>query len=724
MSIRNFLKSLFPNRPAVRRRPATPRLGVEALEDRRVLNAAFDLSAQVTPVDPNDLVGTQSHAFTPVQLSGDVLLIIGGETNEDASVWVNGNKIQVLTKDAFFEADAGDVASIVFHGGAGDDRFVNQTDLPSTAFGYGGMDYLVGGGGDDRLDGGASDDMLIGQGGGDTLLGGPGVDRLQGDVSEVGPDVLRGVAGRDTLRGGAGNDELFGQGVGDWLFGGAGNDVLRGGDGVDQLFGGSGHDDLYGGAGYDDLVGGGGIDYLDGTGDNAWTGDPESGFVPFDGSLSFLTIDDNVSRTNLVPTGLSMLTGPKDPLTGLTPPTDLLDLGRFWGANTSGIHDRVMAQISGFHPAGQNLYDIDLTLPDASTAEIAQDAWGVHLRLTVPGVDVVASSTTPSALGSWADPRFGISFDLVVTVRLAATGGFRVEAFEALMTNVEVRSIGVVADVLDFFGNITEHAKAELNNHPVPGLTLADMPELTTLVNEFSQAAPGASVTYDADSRQVIVRTPRQGGVLNIDQPTVWVVSAPDTGMGNVNEILAAFGPTEVVPYGDADGSAYVIGDWSDILGSLQLVDGGVSPLSDINWATLNPQPLPPREYEFEVYDADAVDLSAEATAVDTDDIVGLWDFFGTFGADANPFGLTDVVSVGEIDATAYAITDWSDSIGQTEYAEWGISPLSDINWATLNPQPLPPLEWSWNAAIVPYEAGSTLWVIAINQAAANYWAW
>jgi hypothetical protein len=70
------------------------------------------------------------------------------------------------------------VASIVFTGGSGADKFLNNTAIPSWAFGHGGNDVLVGGSGNDYLDGGEGHDRLNGRGGRDHLLGGAGNDVL------------------------------------------------------------------------------------------------------------------------------------------------------------------------------------------------------------------------------------------------------------------------------------------------------------------------------------------------------------------------------------------------------------------------------------------------------------------------------------------------------------------------------------------------------------------
>lgn len=127
------------------------------------------------------------------------------------------------------------VTSIVFNGFGQADRFDNQANFRSTAFGGTGDDTLLGGANVDEFFGGEGNDYLDGRLGGDTLWGDGGDDKLFGD------------AGDDTLHGGANNDRLFGGAGNDSLFGEDGDDDIEGGTGVNPtLFGGAGIDTWYG----------------------------------------------------------------------------------------------------------------------------------------------------------------------------------------------------------------------------------------------------------------------------------------------------------------------------------------------------------------------------------------------------------------------------------------------------------------------------------------------
>jgi hypothetical protein len=92
---------------------------------------------------------------------------------------------------------AGAVQRVEFYGGAGDDVFINNTSLPSVAWGGEGNDTLRGGAGEDTLYGGFGDDILYGGAGDDTLFG------------EDGDDGLFGGLGTNTLYGGNGDDRFL-----------------------------------------------------------------------------------------------------------------------------------------------------------------------------------------------------------------------------------------------------------------------------------------------------------------------------------------------------------------------------------------------------------------------------------------------------------------------------------------------------------------------------------
>ncbi|TWT86556.1 Bifunctional hemolysin/adenylate cyclase precursor [Pseudobythopirellula maris] len=162
------------------------------------------------------------------------------------------------------------VTSLRFYGGAGDDRFINETDIELFAEGNGGDDYFQGGSGDDILHGGDGNDTIRGGAGADYIAGNLGDDHLTGGAGDdlmfggVGDDHLEGHDGDDTLYGGDGNDRLDGNNGDDHLEGNAGRDIIHGGIGNDKLYGHQGSDILIGEGGANYIEGNDGNDYLSG----------------------------------------------------------------------------------------------------------------------------------------------------------------------------------------------------------------------------------------------------------------------------------------------------------------------------------------------------------------------------------------------------------------------------------------------------------------------------
>ena len=148
-----------------------------------------------------------------------VLSIYGTSYRDEVEVYYD-EVGDVIVNDASDEEafDAADVDLIRFFGYGGNDYFSNFTDIPSTANGGAGHDWLEGGDGNDRLIGGNGyyDDVLIGYAGDDILYGGYGNDDLYGDD---GYDKLYGEAGDDYLDGGE-------DGYADYLSGGSGYDAF------------------------------------------------------------------------------------------------------------------------------------------------------------------------------------------------------------------------------------------------------------------------------------------------------------------------------------------------------------------------------------------------------------------------------------------------------------------------------------------------------------------
>jgi Ca2+-binding RTX toxin-like protein len=179
------------------------------------------------------ILETRTHLS--VSLEDGVLMIEGGNANDVAIVSQSRSTISVRFNGERERFDAGEVESIEFRGGTGNDRLsVNsKVTVPVLAYGGSGNDKLDGGSGDDRLFGENGNDSLTGSEGNDFLIGNDGDDKLWGNA---GDDQLSPGVGADVVEGGSGNDRITASndGVRDRIDGGAGNDRVLGSDPQDR----------------------------------------------------------------------------------------------------------------------------------------------------------------------------------------------------------------------------------------------------------------------------------------------------------------------------------------------------------------------------------------------------------------------------------------------------------------------------------------------------------
>jgi Ca2+-binding RTX toxin-like protein len=193
----------------------TTRLGVEALERRDQPSVTLVLGVQ-NGVRTLFLTGTNRGESCWVSTVRDA----AGALDVQVVSSTTGESITAMRTNT---VNAIAVRQIVFHGGGGDDTFVNNTAIPCVAYGDDGDDTLVGGSGNDLLVGGAGNDVLYGAAGNDFLYGGAGDDRLFGGK---GVDVLYGQAGNDYLTGAHPLNPSDQDGSPDRLYGGPGNDTF------------------------------------------------------------------------------------------------------------------------------------------------------------------------------------------------------------------------------------------------------------------------------------------------------------------------------------------------------------------------------------------------------------------------------------------------------------------------------------------------------------------
>ena len=180
------------------------------------------------------------------------LLIIQGDSADNfvRIIELGDQRIRVesdFMADQFFMP--GEVDEILFKGLDGDDTFINNTHIRSTAEGFDGADRLFGGSGSDALNGGHGDDVLQGREGPDAL----------GELNYQITPFPRVIQNRTVISSQAQLYRQFFETCGSWrdehgddnLIGGSGGDKIRGGPGNDRLIGESGPDLTEGGPGDD-----------------------------------------------------------------------------------------------------------------------------------------------------------------------------------------------------------------------------------------------------------------------------------------------------------------------------------------------------------------------------------------------------------------------------------------------------------------------------------------
>jgi hypothetical protein len=226
----------FGGKSGVSRQPSRGRQFrpmVESLESRRVLaTLGYTLDQGALVIEGTSDDDQVQVVFAPMGSPA------GGGAFYDRDLYV---VIHQLSSDpgaintAGFELDQ--VRAIIFNGNAGDDHFINRTNINLLAHGGPGNDTIYGGiNGNAEIHGDGDNDTLIGTRVGNKIYGGPG------------DDVLYGLEGNDALFGGPDKDILYGY---------EGADVMFGGTSADKLFGGPDPDFVDGGRDFTpDVIGG------------------------------------------------------------------------------------------------------------------------------------------------------------------------------------------------------------------------------------------------------------------------------------------------------------------------------------------------------------------------------------------------------------------------------------------------------------------------------------
>lgn len=151
--------------------------------------------------------------------------------------------------------------------------------------------------------------------------------------------------------------------------------------------------------------------------------------------------------------------------------------------------------------AGVTLYDIVCNMGAQGEFTMqSQGASGMLIQYHTRGNYLEFTSTTPTALGSYADPRFSVQYDLQITLSLSISGGdhpLRVLKAVAAVQNAHLDSHGVVGDLVltlgNFFtgGKLTPFAENAINSAKVD-LTRKVSAQIEP-ANALLKAPPGAT---------------------------------------------------------------------------------------------------------------------------------------------------------------------------------------------------------------------------------------
>jgi hypothetical protein len=244
------------------RRPASARrtsLQVEALEKREVMSVtsvtlnAGTLRVMCDAADDNveirqfDLTRAlpMSAAAAPAAPAG-VAQLARPVVTTGLRLFLSNITVKDLTRPTnnTWTFNAADVQRIEAHTGAGNDRFVSNTNVPTTVWTGDGSDYVVAGDAADLVYLGAGNDTVYANGKNEVVQCGSGNDLVSGGS---GINTFYGGAGSDSFFGGSGTNILFGgtSPAGSLLYGGSGTNTIYSSSRNDVVDGGKGHTSAY-----------------------------------------------------------------------------------------------------------------------------------------------------------------------------------------------------------------------------------------------------------------------------------------------------------------------------------------------------------------------------------------------------------------------------------------------------------------------------------------------
>ena len=173
-----------------------------------------------------------------ILLSNGTLEVFGTNLGDTGSFSVQNNMVNVQISNAQGSDDvafpAGEVSSVLYMGGSGNNTFANNTSLTGFLYGGSGSNTLTGGSGIDFLVASGSGTNVLNAGSGSEYLEafGPGHNILNGSS---GADTLIAFNGINTLTGGTGTTTVETFGGTNLIDGGPGNSTILSFDGSDVI---------------------------------------------------------------------------------------------------------------------------------------------------------------------------------------------------------------------------------------------------------------------------------------------------------------------------------------------------------------------------------------------------------------------------------------------------------------------------------------------------------
>lgn len=132
-----------------------------------------------------------------------------------------------------------------------------------------------------------------------------------------------------------------------------------------------------------------------------------------------------------------------------------LNVNKGWNDSRDNVCDQIKATITKPNAMGKdvNAYNVSCTMADASNLHLHPTGAPNQVRITftLAGNQLDFVTTTPTVLGSWADPHLHLAYDILVNALVSVQGTspmLKVVKATATMQNVNLTPVGAIAPAL------------------------------------------------------------------------------------------------------------------------------------------------------------------------------------------------------------------------------------------------------------------------------------